>query len=49
MLRAEVLLLVEVRVARLGPHIIGGAKSIIFPRSCPVGKARTLVNQLDKG
>jgi len=48
MLRAEVLFLVEVRVAKLGPHIIGGAKEIRFPRSCPVGKARTLVNPLDK-
>lgn len=47
MLRAEVLLLVEVRVARLGPHIIGGCESYFIPR--PVGKARTLVNQLDKG
>lgn len=31
MLGAEVLLLVEVRVARLGPHIIGRCE-IVFPR-----------------
>jgi len=41
MLRAEVLLLVEVRVAKLGPR---GERR--FPRSCPVGKARTEVNPL---
>lgn len=47
MLRAKVLLLVEVRVAKLGPHIIGGCERNYIPQK--LGKPELLFSRLIKG